>query len=70
MRYPATLRLFPLDLKTYLTTSKNLGQGKQNLVLKPSDLHKAKLLLLTLIHLFAREDLLVKKLEIQETDSP
>ena len=30
--------LIPLDLKTYLTTSKNLGQGNQNLAQKPSDL--------------------------------
>ena len=29
-------------------------------------LYKAKLLLLKLIHLFAREDLLVKKVEIEE----
>ena len=35
---PTFLMLIPLDLKTYLTTSKNLGQGKQNLVHKPSDL--------------------------------
>ena len=38
---------------------------------KYDDLHtkpcKAKLLLLKLIHLFAREVLLVKKLEIEET---
>ena len=37
------------------------------LLISSPDSTKAKLLLLKLIHLFAREVLLVKKLEIQET---
>ena len=45
----------------------NNKHGLLNYILNKTIMTKAELLLLKLIHLFAREVLLVKKLEIKET---